>query len=95
MVRPSLISRSRAAEILPVACLRAGWEFGTRQTNPPCGAWYDAGQRGCPMAQSPNAGKQRHWLDLVRRWQRSKLTVREFCEHHQRQYPIQSVQSVR
>ena len=35
------------------------------------------------MAQSPDAGKQRHWLGLVERWQRSKLTVREFCEHHQ------------
>jgi len=35
------------------------------------------------MAQSPNTGKQRHWLELVQRWQRSKLTVREFCEHHQ------------
>jgi transposase-like protein len=35
------------------------------------------------MAQFPDAGKQRHWLDLVQRWQRSKLTVREFCEYHQ------------
>jgi transposase-like protein len=35
------------------------------------------------MAQSPDAGKQRHWLDLVQRWQRTKLTVREFCERHQ------------
>jgi transposase-like protein len=35
------------------------------------------------MAQSPDAGKQRHWLDLVQRWQRSKLTVREFCERNQ------------
>jgi transposase-like protein len=34
------------------------------------------------MAQSPDAGKQRHWLGLVERWQRSKLTVRAFCEHH-------------
>jgi transposase-like protein len=35
------------------------------------------------MAQSPDAGKQRHWLGFVERWQRSKLTVREFCEQHQ------------
>src|SRR5271169_2450804 len=35
------------------------------------------------MAQSRDAGKQRHWLDLVQRWQRSKLTVREFCGRHQ------------
>jgi transposase len=35
------------------------------------------------MAQSPDAGKQRHWLDLVQRWHRTKLTVREFCERHQ------------
>jgi transposase-like protein len=35
------------------------------------------------MAQTPDSGKQRHWLDLVQRWRHSKLTVREFCERHQ------------
>jgi transposase-like protein len=35
------------------------------------------------MAKTPDAGKQRHWLDLVQRWQRSKLAIRDFCERHQ------------
>jgi transposase len=32
------------------------------------------------MARPPDAGKQRHWLDLMRRWQQSQLSVRAFCE---------------
>ena len=35
------------------------------------------------MALRHDAGKQRCWLNLIRRWQRSKLTVREFCQVHQ------------
>ena len=35
------------------------------------------------MALRTRGGKQTRWLDLVQRWQRSKLTVREFCQHHQ------------
>src|SRR5438128_3794786 len=35
------------------------------------------------MALRADAGKQERWLDLVERWQRSKLTVREFCRRHQ------------
>ena len=34
------------------------------------------------MAQRPDASKQTRWLDLVQRWHRSQLTVREFCERH-------------
>lgn len=34
------------------------------------------------MAQRPDASKQTRWLDLVQRWQRSQLSVREFCERH-------------
>jgi transposase-like protein len=34
------------------------------------------------MAQRPDASKQTRWLDLVQRWQRSQLTIREFCERH-------------
>ncbi len=30
-----------------------------------------------------DVGKQARWLDLVRRWQRSKLSVREFCQRQQ------------
>jgi hypothetical protein len=35
------------------------------------------------MAQRPDPGKQEHWLELIRRWQRSQITIREFCERHQ------------
>jgi transposase-like protein len=34
------------------------------------------------MARLPDAGKQRRWLDLVRLWQQSQLTVRTFCARH-------------
>jgi transposase-like protein len=33
------------------------------------------------------SSKQTHWLDLVQRWQRSKLSVREFCQRHQLSEP--------
>ena len=32
------------------------------------------------MAQRLNASKQTRWLDLIQRWQRSQLCVREFCQ---------------
>ena len=35
------------------------------------------------MAQTPASSKQRQWLDLIHRWQRSRLSVREFCRRHQ------------
>ena len=35
------------------------------------------------MGPGLDAGKQQRWLKLVRRWQNSKLTVREFCQRHQ------------
>jgi transposase-like protein len=35
------------------------------------------------MAQRPDSAKQGRWLELIRRWQRSQLTVREFCLRHQ------------
>ena len=35
------------------------------------------------MALRADARKQARWLDLVQRWQRSKLTIREFCRRHQ------------
>lgn len=31
------------------------------------------------MGPRLDAGKQVRWLELVRRWQRSELSVREFC----------------
>jgi transposase len=34
------------------------------------------------MARLPDAGKQRRWLELMRLWQQSQLTVYEFCEQH-------------
>lgn len=39
------------------------------------------------MALHADAGKQERWLDLVERWQRSKLTIREFCQRHQLSEP--------
>jgi transposase-like protein len=35
------------------------------------------------MAKRPDAAKQGRWLELIRRWQRSQSTIREFCERHQ------------
>lgn len=35
------------------------------------------------MAQRPDATKQSRWLELIRRWQRSQITVREFCRRQQ------------
>jgi transposase-like protein len=35
------------------------------------------------MAQRPDVAKQDRWLELIRRWQRSQFTVREFCQTHQ------------
>ena len=31
------------------------------------------------MARQPDASKQQHWLDLMRRWQQSRCSVRAFC----------------
>lgn len=39
------------------------------------------------MALHVDAGKQARWLDLVKRWQRSKLTVRQFCRREQLSEP--------
>jgi transposase len=39
------------------------------------------------MARHPDASKQRRWLDLIRRWHESQLTVREFCERHRLSEP--------
>ncbi len=39
------------------------------------------------MALRADASKQSRWLDLVQRWQRSTLTVREFCQRHQLSEP--------
>jgi transposase-like protein len=36
------------------------------------------------MAQrGVDVSKQSRWLDLVQRWQRSDLSVRDFCQQHQ------------
>jgi transposase-like protein len=35
------------------------------------------------MARRADVSKQDCWLELVRRWQRSQTTVREFCQRHQ------------
>jgi transposase-like protein len=32
------------------------------------------------MAQYPNSAKERLWLKRVRRWQPSRLSVREYCQ---------------
>ena len=34
------------------------------------------------MPRLPDPGKQRRWLELIRLWQQSQLTVSEFCEQH-------------
>jgi transposase len=34
------------------------------------------------MARIPDLGAQQRWLELVRRWQRSQLSVRTFCARH-------------
>jgi transposase len=34
------------------------------------------------MARLPDPSKQRRWLELMRFWQQSQLTVCEFCEQH-------------
>jgi transposase-like protein len=35
------------------------------------------------VARRPDTAKQNCWLELIRRWQRSQSTIREFCERHQ------------
>jgi len=35
------------------------------------------------MAKRPDGAKQDRWLELIRRWQQSQITVREFCRRHQ------------
>jgi transposase-like protein len=35
------------------------------------------------MARRPDGSKQDRWLELMRLWQRSCTTVREFCQRHQ------------
>jgi transposase-like protein len=35
------------------------------------------------VAQRSDAAKQARWLELIRSWQRSHFTVREFCQRHQ------------
>jgi transposase len=39
------------------------------------------------MAPRSDSGKQRHWLDLIRLWQQSKLSVRAFCRRHRLSEP--------
>jgi transposase-like protein len=39
------------------------------------------------MGQRVDVEKQGYWLKLVQRWQRSHLTVREFCERQQLSEP--------
>ena len=39
------------------------------------------------MAQHSDSGKQRHWLDLIRLWQQSRLSVRAFCRRHRLSEP--------
>jgi transposase-like protein len=39
------------------------------------------------MALRVDAGKEKRWLDLVKRWQRSQLSIREFCRRHQLNEP--------
>jgi len=34
------------------------------------------------MARQPDASKQQHWLDLMRRWQQSSCSVRAFCARY-------------
>ena len=34
------------------------------------------------MAHGPDGGKQRRWLKLIQRWQRSRFSVREFCQRN-------------
>jgi transposase len=34
------------------------------------------------MARQPDASKQQCWLDLMRRWQHSRLSVRAFCARY-------------
>jgi hypothetical protein len=34
------------------------------------------------MARGPDLSKQRYWLDLISRWQRSDVTVRDFCDRN-------------
>ena len=34
------------------------------------------------MAHGPDGGKQRRWLKLILRWQRSQLSVRVFCQRN-------------
>jgi transposase-like protein len=35
------------------------------------------------MARGPDTAKQRHWLELMGRWQESRSTIHEFCQRHQ------------
>ena len=38
------------------------------------------------MGPRPDAGKEQSWLKHIRRWQKSQLTVRQFClRHHLRE----------
>ena len=39
------------------------------------------------MARQVDSAKQRHWLDLILLWQRSRLTVRAFCLRHRLNEP--------
>jgi transposase len=35
------------------------------------------------MARHHDASKERRWLDLILLWQKSKFTIREFCQRRQ------------
>jgi transposase-like protein len=34
------------------------------------------------VARHPDGSKQNRWLELMRLWQRSQISVREFCQRH-------------
>jgi hypothetical protein len=42
---------------------------------------------GIPKSRQVDLGKQQLWLGRIERWQRSQLTVRDFCTRHQLSEP--------
>ena len=39
------------------------------------------------MPRHPDLGKEQRWLNLIRCWQRSQLTIRDFCRRHRLRAP--------
>jgi hypothetical protein len=61
-----------------------------RSANPPSHSWYHAFRKEgmtMPRSQGRHPDKEKPWRRLLKQWQRSELTGRDFCARRQLSEP--------